>query len=1102
MDISALPLTTRATTPTPPAHSEIASTLATLSREGAHFTVDGVDVPPDAFATAAQAAQTPCRVVMPPDQVALPVAGIDDLVALTTLHGAGAPAAAATAHLVGALRTLRQAGSVFKALDRERLDARQRPSHTPVDIGAYGALKALSGETRFSELVIEAPGQKPLTPINAEEVAAQAFFKSGGRADDLALPVVGRTLQALDQSKMSLWISNDYNARPVTARDAYLAVHAATTDRVWIGRADRKLMEIPVQRLQTDPSVATEVLDRVERFDRLNAARRDASVAERALRLLDEPVGHTTMAEREAAMIEILTLRRGWSGGEEREYRAVMGAIRDGEKPVDTARDFGRFITAFGGRDRADDVTNGWPYYRALPPDAATRYLGLVSRAQSHASARTAYDTLYADSRTDQFPVREKSLDSLIAIEGRIQAQRGSLESGKVFAGAADVLALIATTVRPDETLEEATSRYATLEGRVWSGDEAHEAFRFVRQSLLSPSSMPAREREAHFISLLDARRNVEQVREAWTLLTVDDRREGFEARKAQLDRLVARRPTFEQALADLQKLHDATASQGGLESPAATRLFRFVEVSSNFEEAKAAIDLVEHAALPTDAGVREQMYLSLADARQRAEAGQNRRDRATGADVKDDYWHVVRAAGTADPVSVAEQYGRLLKAAHGDTDEARVALSVVRQRLSSPIPPGADLTRREAWLTRFLDRCGKTSDACAAVRFIESASSVQDAERRADALDGVVKMAIHFRSADAVTDAVAILNDLQARAGGVDRADEAIALLTRLADRVPSPVSADRQTPLDRVRAQLVPPGVDLDTLVTDLRGVHLALDRVSRPWDIVEIWPLVSRLPAAVSHAERAEALGTLLAAQKASRDDVVRLYETACEGADAGAALKANVGLLSRMLTARSPFDTIECFHAIQGALQRFALVGEPADLSRAARYAGMVADGAAKYDLAQIFDTLLVPVGAEPLAEREAALATLWNAERTADVKEVATEAVRDFEAIAATQYPGDSLSDTAQLFVELMRAVHQPETARVVMGRLQTARLTGEFPDSTTRQLVERFLEAYVVNPDIDAAMAALHRTEKDPGTVVNGPDEVVIGGIKLPKRRE
>lgn len=1031
MDISTLPPTARAMLPTPLAHSDVASILAALSRDGAHFTVDGFDVSVDVLVPATPPTKTPNRIALPAHQRGLPVAGVDDRVALATLHGAGAPTVAATAH----------------------------------------------------------------------QAIPQALFSFSRPSDDLSLPVTERTLAAFEQRGLSLWVSNDYNARPVSTRDACLAVRAGKNDRMWVGRDGRKLAEIPVARLQTDPNVATEVLDRVDRYERLNAVRRDASLAERALRLLDEPVGRTTLAEREAAMIQLLTIRRGSSGGEEREYRAVMGAMREGETPVEAVRDFGRFITTFSGRDRADDVINGWPYYRTLPADAATHYLNLLARAQNHASARIAYDTIYADGKTEMFPEREKSLAALFATEGRIGSQRGTPETGKQFAGAAEMLALVAKTLRPDETLDGAASRYTSLEGRVWSVDEAHEAFTFMRRDLTRPSSVPLREREAQFISLLDGHRDVEAARRAWALLTVDDRRESFDIRKAQLDRLVARRPAFEQATTDLQKLEDATATQGGLESTAAARLFRFVEVSSNFEEARAAIDLVDHAALPTDATVREQIYLTLADARQQAEAPQTRRDRTTGADVKDDYWYVVRTAGAADPAPVAEQYGRLLKAAHGDTDEARVAQSVVRHPLSTPNSLGAVAARREAWLTRFLERCGKTSDACEAMRFIESAPSVAEAERRADTLDGLVKMAMHFRSDHPVSDAVGIMTDLQARPGDAGPVDEAASLLACLAERIPSPHGSDGRSPLDRVRAQLMPEGLDLGTLVTDLRGVHLLLDRVTHPWNVIEIWPEVNRVPAGVSHGERAEALGTL-AAQTGSSADLVRLYATASEGTGTGDALRTNADILARMLPVCTPSNAIDCYNTIHEELARAALVGEPADSTRAARYADLVTGRAVKEDLEQIFDTLRVPVGAEPLADRETAFTILWNAERAAGEKEVTTEALRDFETVAATLYPGDGVADGARLFVEVLQAIPIPAQAREATTRLQADRLAGDFPALTTRQLVERFLEAYVVNPDIDAAMAALHRTENDPGTVVNGPDEVVVGGIKVPKRKD
>lgn len=101
------------------------------------------EVSPRELLAAAGTPGASCRLVVGPDRTSLPVAGVEDLAALVTLYAAGASAAASTTHLLGSLKSMQQAGVRFTAVDTRATNDRGRIESRRVEVGAYGAWKAL-----------------------------------------------------------------------------------------------------------------------------------------------------------------------------------------------------------------------------------------------------------------------------------------------------------------------------------------------------------------------------------------------------------------------------------------------------------------------------------------------------------------------------------------------------------------------------------------------------------------------------------------------------------------------------------------------------------------------------------------------------------------------------------------------------------------------------------------------------------------------------------------------------------------------------------------------------------------------------------------------
>lgn len=1130
--------------PAPPLEEETLGALNEVWKDGGRFLVHGVslstpgqgqassgpagpnmaksaelrDVSPQEFLAAARTPGSLCSVVLGPDKTSLPVTGLEDLAVLTTLYAAGAPVVAAAAHLLGSLKSLRQAGVRFTALDTKCVNDRGRFESHRVDVGAYGAWLALGetgASTRFGDLAMERAGEKAVGVGDAEDVAALAFFETGGPAEALGHPGAGLALRDLERAGATFFVSdNAYTSQGKGAYDAYLELARGKTDRVWTASGSFRIDEVPLERLDREPQLASTLLDRFHLFQRLAAVRKDGYSAGQALQALDEPVVGRSKAECEAAMLEVLGMSRGWAGREKSDFQNVVAAARADESLVDVAREYAHVAAAFGGRESKDDLADAFGMHRSLAPEPAARFLRMVERAQSHDVASKAFDLLYADGRADQFASREQSLDSLFATEQKLHANRQGRDS-VTFSGAVDAYVLISRTLRNGEKVDDAVARYADLVGHTWRIEDAHEAFRVMREDLAAPGAVPVREREDVFLSLLDDRRPVGDAVSAYRALAVGDPPPAeFEARRAVLAHLMGRDAdssasgadaakgvrSLPEAARDLEGLVTACVPYGGVQTVEGKRFLAFADVSSSFGEAHKALASLEHAPFPADAAERDAIYLAVARAAMDAKPVRSVHDLPTSTACLDDYWYVVRTAAGADGRPVAEQYARLLVAAGGDAAEARMAQAVVRNRLAGGGPVGVAPERREAWLTGLLQATGTTIGAWEALQWVESLPDAGEAEQRMRSVGSLVPMARRFSSAQPLKDAMGIYDDLARRSRSPQaQPADAAALLADVAARIP--YAGNAADTLDRVCRSLLDPGADLEAVMADLRGLALLLDTSRRSFEMVNAWPDVRRVPAGLSHEERARALQVLLGTERCSMSDLAGVYRTVATDVTDGATLLANAGVMATLLQEKGSKDAVELYQAIREGLHPVAALGEVVDAARMARYAGMVASGADREDLKKLLETVCVPVAGEPLADRETVVAGLWRLGAEMRASDCSSQTLESYQTLARTLFPGERLADVAGLFEEVARAVRKQEVARDVIGRLQSERLQGSFPRVPLRELVERFVQAFAVSGDVDRSMEILHRPASSDPVVVDGEEEVTVGGIRIPKRK-
>jgi hypothetical protein len=1128
--------------------------LKKLQQQGIGLTQEGQTLTADTFVAAVAAQQNPSVVL--PGGVALPVRDLTDLAVLTTVYAAGAPALASHPGLARALGAMHTAGTTFKAVDTQAANYDGDWSTPPVEVGPYGAFLALTDKDRLHRLeVIEpgtAPGKaspEPFRPEGTEELVAHHVFDMGGDAANLSHPVTGANLQQLEKNGNVLY-NKEKEWDEKSAEQLYLGIHKEDVHNIVVAidkKSNTKIKELSVAELDTNPHVADEFKERADRYKRLEAARGSSgysSDTKDALEALDAEVPGHPMAEREAAMTQLVGLERDYSWKVRDDFKAVVDQARDGETLDQTAAQYADIVKRYGkskSSDNRKDAVAAFGAYRALDKalpaglplaDKQKKFLDLVGKTQNANATQRGFELLYGDGQSANYGQREQWLDGLLAAEKKFAPSRGH--------GAVEVFDILTRTAQPGEDLSEDVGYYNELAEAhpTWGHDQSHEAMRLLREELplKNPTDLSRSEKERRFVDMLKkSDESVKDVWDTWSALAHGGTTAEFDTRQQILDRIVASRHCTQGAAGrDLKKLDDETRSQGGLGGALAARLLKLLDVSPSFEAARNAFDQIERAALPSAVADREAIYLTVAGVRHRAIVAARVRDAKSDPmkyepDEKQidasmqDYWYVVRnamAQPNVPPAAIATDYARYLKAAHADSNEARTAHAIARTRLQDGGPLSVTPAQRQEWLARSLRATESAEAAYDLLTWAEKSANAEQAGDRIGGLEHLMPLARHFNSDDAFKDSMTLLEPLLAKNRGSGTIGGVAQRLASLFVEVASPEDPNAEKVYDMklsrytrrgrsaeevlgtLRQTFLENGSTLAEVQSDLEDFASFMKSSGKEWKCVEAWPEIRSSLPGVANTDKVAVLTRLLPNLKSYDDsDWMELYRAITAHGPDAAQLKENSEVMALLLTEHKSEEAIKLYDAIhRGVSGSLGTTPGQADNARVRRWAELAAKGGSSSGLEDAFETMRVPVGAEDVAEREKALSELIDLQNLLQAQSPLSEAVKDFHALADTLMPGESLTATVSLYSELANAVRKGETARKVITALQRDRLAGHFGKESLRDLITRFATSFAVNGDVSKSMESLHNQNRD-NTVKQDDDTVVVGGIKIPKKK-
>jgi hypothetical protein len=879
--------------------------------------------------------------------------------------------------------------------------------------------------------------------VSHEERAATDYFQSRA-ADALSRPNTAASIKKLADAGVDVTTAS---WKEQSACEAYLDLSVGGAEELCVRRASVTVVRARREDVEANPRWADPVLDRVKRFDRFLAVRADARDVLKAVDAVEGGPAGRPMAERESAMLEILRIPSSWRRSGERMYRAVTEEARDGESLVDTARQYRAFI------DRCPDADErGWSFYRSLDErrDVFPPILAVVSDEEA---AERAFAAITADRREDRFEARRSALAAMMkALPNSASAAVATLET-------------FLSTVRPPESEDAALAHGAELLERI--GDA--EAVCAMRTTLPAgpPAEMSLADKERWFGGLLQYA-SATEIAAAWTDVATAQR-------LALVHRMLEAGRSFSAALADVKKMDE----DGG-------QAARLLDVTPTYEDAQEAARRLSRASRPADPAAREEVFRLVAAPRP---ASDDFIDRAM-----DDFWYVNRVAATRNPVDAAEAYAKWLRAAGGDSEEARVLDARVRAELHDGGPLGVDLAHRERWLVAALestvpspsdrppfggdrDAAPDADDAWRILAFVERAGSAAAADDRAASIGSLVRIARHFQAADPVAEACRLHGEL---ADGGRPTAAAARALEAVAARLPD------RAGLDRLRATLLIPGRDLARDLVDLGPL---LDACSRPADAIEAWPTLRDTRPDLDNRDKIAAVVRVVRGY----DDPRPVFSNLARGASDGAALRRHAEALARLRGGGPLEDAMETYRAIERA------AGD-----RMEPYLRLVEAGASTATTREVAEAVREPFGGESVGDRERAFFALYEGlggNETADRDEAAKLAVLTLRTIGAGGLPGDRLEDLVRPCAALQQALSDGVLGRDVMGRILAERLDGLWLGVDVDALVVSFLECRAVDGNVDRAFEAMRRSARG-GTIQTGPDDVVVGGIRVPKRPE
>lgn len=149
-----------------------------------------------------------------------------------------------------------------------------------------------------------------------------------------------------------------------------------------------------------------------------------------------------------------------------------------------------------------------------------------------------------------------------------------------------------------------------------------------------------------------------------------------------------------------------------------------------------------------------------------------------------------------------------------------------------------------------------------------------------------------------------------------------------------------------------------------------------------------------------------------------------------------------------------------------------------------------------------DLIRIPFGAETEEERLGVFLDLaaHEPEKTLD------RTADDYRALLVHRAPGDTLATAGARMchlLDMLALTDQQERASEVFATIQDRATSGEQGQKSPEQAVQRFSEQLALTGSVDKALTAslLGGISAGPGTVEQGDDFVIIGGIRIPRTK-